>query len=103
MDYYINKLSSNKNDAAIKNAAEDGTAGIIGERAARELRAGQIVNLGIGFPEMVGIYASKMGILKDITITVEAGGIGGLPAPGFAFGATIGAAIITDMATQFDC
>jgi propionate CoA-transferase len=102
MDYYINKLSSNKNDAAIKNAAEDGTAGIIGERAARELRAGQIVNLGIGFPEMVGIYASKIGILKDITITVEAGGIGGLPAPGFAFGATIGADIITDMATQFD-
>jgi len=102
MDYYINKLSSNKRDAAKKSEAEDHTAGIIGERAASELRAGQIVNLGIGFPEMVGINASKIGILKDITITVEAGGIGGLPAPGFAFGATIGADIITDMATQFD-
>jgi len=102
MDYFIHKLSSNKRDAAEKKAAEDDTAGIIGERAAKELKAGQIVNLGIGFPEMVGIYASKLGILKDIAITVEAGGIGGVPAPGFAFGATIGADIISDMATQFD-
>jgi propionate CoA-transferase len=102
MDYFINILSSNKRDAAKKTEAEDHTAGIIGERAARELRAGQIVNLGIGFPEMVGISASKLGILKDIVITVEAGGIGGLPAPGFAFGATIGADMISDMATQFD-
>ncbi|MCL1886273.1 MAG: propionate CoA-transferase, partial [Dehalococcoidia bacterium] len=35
-------------------------------------------------------------------ITVEAGGVGGLPAPGVAFGATIGADMICDMATQFD-
>jgi len=102
MDYFINILSSDKRDAAKKTEAEDHTAGIIGERAARELRAGQIVNLGIGFPEMVGIAASKLGILKDIVITVEAGGIGGLPAPGFAFGATIGADMISDMAAQFD-
>jgi len=33
---------------------------------------------------------------------VEAGGVGGLPAPGVAFGATIGADMICDMATQFD-
>lgn len=99
MDYYINKLSAAKYR---RTEAGDQTAGIIGERAARELRPGHIVNIGIGIPEMVGISASKTGILKDVSITVEAGGVGGLPAPGLAFGATIGADMICDMATQFD-
>ena len=99
MDYFINKLSTTKNR---RIESGDQTADIIGERAARELRPGHIVNIGIGIPEMVGVYASKMGILKDIAITVEAGGVGGLPAPGVAFGATIGADMICDMATQFD-
>jgi len=97
MDYFVNKISTTK-----KRTHGDDTADIIGERAARELRSGQIVNIGIGIPEMVGIYASRLGILKEIVNTVEAGGIGGLPAPGVAFGATIGADMICDMATQFD-
>lgn len=75
---------------------------LIGERAAQELQANSVVNIGIGIPEMVGRYASKSGILEKISLTVESGGIGGLPAPGIAFGATIGADIITDMAQQFD-
>ena len=99
MDYFINKLSAAKDRRLVPG---DSTADIIGERAARELRPGSIVNIGIGIPEMVGIYASKIGILKDISITVEAGGVGGLPAPGVAFGATIGADMICDMSTQFD-
>ena len=97
MDYFVNKLASRKS-----RASGDETAGIIGERAARELRPGQIVNIGIGISELVGKYASKLGLLKDISITVESGGVGGLPAPGVAFGATIGADMICDMATQFD-
>ncbi|MDR0197916.1 MAG: propionate CoA-transferase [Oscillospiraceae bacterium] len=99
MDYYVNKLSTTKKTKA---DSKDETADIIGERASRELRAGHIVNIGIGIPETVGKYASKMGILKDIVTTVESGGIGGLPAPGVSFGATIGADMICDMATQFD-
>ncbi|MCL1823654.1 MAG: propionate CoA-transferase [Oscillospiraceae bacterium] len=99
MDYFVNKLSTTKNR---KTENGDMTADIIGERAAGELCAGQIVNIGIGIPEMVGKYASKQGKLKDIAITVEAGGVGGLPAPGVAFGATIGADMISDMASQFD-
>ena len=99
MDYYVNKLSTTRYQ---KNDIDNHTADIIGERAAKELSPGQVVNIGIGIPEMVGIYASKQGILKDIYITVEAGGVGGLPAPGVAFGATIGADMICDMATQFD-
>ncbi|MDR0223093.1 MAG: propionate CoA-transferase [Oscillospiraceae bacterium] len=102
MDYYVNKLSTTKRKNAAGSGEKDETADIIGERAARELKPGHIVNIGIGIPESVGKYASKMGILKDIVTTVEAGGIGGLPAPGVAFGATIGADMICDMATQFD-
>ena len=99
MNYYVARIAANKYE---KPDTGDRTADIIGERAARELKPNQIVNIGIGFPENVGKYASKMGILKDICITVEAGGIGGLPAPGIAFGATIGADMICDQATQFD-
>ncbi|MCL2068669.1 MAG: propionate CoA-transferase [Oscillospiraceae bacterium] len=99
MDYYVSKLSTTKRR---KTAPGDMTADIIGERASAEIHPGQIVNIGIGIPEMAGEHASKKGILKDITVTVEAGGIGGLPAPGAAFGATIGADMICDMATQFD-
>jgi propionate CoA-transferase len=97
MDYYINKLS-----VGSRRKPGDFTANIISERAAHELKPGYVVNLGVGIPEMVGVYASKQGILKDITLTVEAGGVGGLPAPGLAFGAVIGADMVIDMATQFD-
>ncbi len=98
MDYFMPKLSPSKR----KSGSGDQSPDIIGERAARELKPGQIVNIGIGIPEMAGRYASKQGILKDIVTTVEAGGIGGLPAPGLSFGATIGADMISDMAVQFD-
>jgi propionate CoA-transferase len=99
MDYYVNKITTTKNKKA---ETDDQTTNIISERAAKELHPVQIVNIGIGISEMVGKYAAIQGILKDIAITVEAGGVGGLPAPGIAFGATFGADMICDMATQFD-
>jgi len=102
MDYFINKLSEKTRKEGSDGIYRDTAADIIGERAARELKPEQIVNIGIGIPETVGKHASNRGILKDIYITVEAGGIGGLPAPGLAFGATIGADMICEMATQFD-
>ena len=102
MDYYINKLSEKTRKAGSDGKYRDMAADIIGDRAARELKPEQIVNIGIGIPETVGKHASNQGILKDIYITVEAGGVGGLPAPGLAFGATIGADMICEIATQFD-
>ena len=99
MDYWMERLSK---DDPKKRSSGDASAEIIGMRGAKELHRGDVVNLGIGIPETVGKCASRMGILKDITLTVEAGGVGGLPAPGVAFGATIGADMICDMALQFD-
>ncbi len=75
---------------------------IIGRRAAQELRVDDIVNIGIGLPEMVSRHARKSGMLDQITLTVESGGIGGFPVSGEAFGAMIGAASVYDMANQFD-
>lgn len=99
MDYWMAQLSSANTRG---RCGEDDSPDIIGARAMRELRRGDIVNIGIGIPEMVGKHASRAGILKDIALTVEAGGTGGLPAPGVSFGATIGADMICYMATQFD-
>jgi len=67
-----------------------------------ELREGDLVNIGIGIPEMVSRHARKSGMLSKITMTVESGGIGGFPASGIVFGAMIGAASVYDMANQFD-
>ena len=77
-------------------------ADIIGRRASRELKEGDIVNIGVGIPESVSRYAKESGILNKITLTVESGGVGGFPASGPVFGAMIGAASVYDMANQFD-
>jgi len=99
MNYWMGQMKlSGKRGYRDSNKAHE----IIGERAAKELKKDSVVNIGIGIPEMVGRYASRLGMLEHIALTVESGGIGGLPAPGIAFGATIGADIITDMAQQID-
>lgn len=77
-------------------------ANIIGRRAAQELHEEDIVNIGVGIPEMVCKYARINGMLNKVTLTVESGGIGGFPASGTVFGAVIGADCMIDMANQFD-
>ncbi|MGI6172992.1 MAG: CoA-transferase [Christensenellales bacterium] len=99
MQYWFERIHAN--DAKLMSRS-DSTADIIAKRALRELKCGDVVNIGIGIPERVAMYASKSGIIKDINLTVESGGIGGLPASGHAFGATIGADAIYHMSMQFD-
>ncbi|MDR0929040.1 MAG: propionate CoA-transferase, partial [Oscillospiraceae bacterium] len=98
MDYYMGQLRTSRRSRNPLDVSMD----LIGARAAREMAAGDIVNIGVGIPETVGHHASRLGILKDTVMTVESGGIGGLPAPGVAFGATIGADMVCPMAAQFD-
>ena len=84
---------NDKIDAISGKAFKNNVAGnIIGRRAAKELRVDDIVNIGIGIPEMVCRHARKNGMLDNVTLTVESGGIGGFPVSGECFGAMIGAA-----------
>jgi propionate CoA-transferase len=75
---------------------------IIGRRALREIRRGDIVNLGIGVPEAVAAVAAETGRLQDFTLTLESGPTGGLPAAGLSFGCSHFPEAVTDQPAQFD-
>ncbi|HXM52714.1 MAG TPA: CoA-transferase [Candidatus Binatus sp.] len=83
--------------------AEFSTRLAIGRRAIRYLHRGDIVNIGTGIPgDSIGPALAEAGLSDAITLTVESGVYGGVPAGGVDFGITAHPTAIIPHASQFD-
>lgn len=75
---------------------------IISRRCAMELASGMVVNLGVGIPANVASITAEEGCNEAITLTVEGGAFGGVPAAKPDFGAVYNAEAVVLHNQMFD-
>jgi propionate CoA-transferase len=71
-------------------------------RAALELTADSVVNLGIGIPDRLATLAAQEGVEDMMTLTTEVGGVGGVPAGWPNFGMSYNAEAFINHPSMFD-
>ncbi len=75
---------------------------VVARRALDEIADASVVNLGVGMADGVATVALEEDRLKDITLTVEQGMIGGVPERGVIFGVSWNPEAMIEHASQFD-
>jgi propionate CoA-transferase len=75
---------------------------VIARRAAMELAEGAVTNLGIGIPAGIPSIAAEEGVSQLLTLSIESGVNGGIPAQGGDFALAYNAESIIEQSAQFD-
>ncbi len=75
---------------------------VIARRCAAELKHGDVVNLGVGMPADVANIVSEEGYTEEITLTAEAGAVGGIPSALPNFGSSYNPQAIIEHGAMFD-
>jgi propionate CoA-transferase len=75
---------------------------VIARRGAMELFPGAVVNLGFGVSNGIASVAAEESVAHELTLTVEQGIIGGVPAGGKDAGAGVNYDMMADQPYQFD-
>ncbi|MGI9666926.1 MAG: acyl CoA:acetate/3-ketoacid CoA transferase [Acidimicrobiia bacterium] len=75
---------------------------VIARRAAMELQADTVVNVGLGLPELVGRVAGDERVQDLVTFSIDTGVIGGVPLSGYDFGASVNRESVLDHSSSFD-
>jgi propionate CoA-transferase len=75
---------------------------VIARRAAFELPMNGVINLGVGAPDGVASIAAEEKVTPYLTMTTEAGALGGVLAGGSSFGSSINADAVLDQNQMFD-
>jgi propionate CoA-transferase len=74
---------------------------VMARRAAREIKNGNIINLGIGMAAKVATILEEEGRRNEVIMTVESGIIGGVPQFGYDFGTGLNPDSIISQNDQF--